>query len=114
MKISQQNAEHYKWGDDCDGWHLVNNKDLSVIHERMPANTKEVLHYHQQSRQFFYVLAGNAIIDVDGERISLNPKEGIEVSPLTPHQMFNESDQEVEFLVISQPNSHIKSDRVIL
>lgn len=63
---------------------------------------------------FYFVLAGNAIIDVDGERISLNPKEGIEVSPLTPHQMFNESDQEVEFLVISQPNSHIKSDRVIL
>jgi hypothetical protein len=39
MKISKQNAEHYIWGDNCDGWHLVNNKDLSVIHERMPVNT---------------------------------------------------------------------------
>ncbi len=21
--VSRENAEHYRWGDDCDGWHLV-------------------------------------------------------------------------------------------
>jgi hypothetical protein len=49
MKISKYSAEHYLWGDHCDGWHLVKNQDLSIIHERMPANTSEIKHYHQHS-----------------------------------------------------------------
>ncbi|MFD2329471.1 cupin domain-containing protein [Cohnella sp. GCM10020058] len=111
MKISKQSAEHYIWGDNCDGWHLVKNQALSIIHERMPAHTSEVKHYHQQSRQFFFVLSGSATIDIDGEETVLHVQEGVEVAPLVPHQMFNKSDEEIEFLVISQPNS--KGDRVL-
>jgi mannose-6-phosphate isomerase-like protein (cupin superfamily) len=110
MKISKQNAEHYIWGNHCDGWHLVKNKDLSVIHERMPANTSEVRHYHQKSRQFFFVLSGTATLEMNGERVTITPLEGIEVPPLVPHQMMNESNRDVEFLVISQPTS--KGDRM--
>jgi mannose-6-phosphate isomerase-like protein (cupin superfamily) len=111
LKVSKHNAEHYIWGDHCDGWNLVKNKDLSVIHERMPANTSEVRHYHNHARQFFFVLSGTAILEIGGERITLFPKEGIEVPPLIPHQMLNESNEDVEFLVISQPNS--RGDRVL-
>jgi mannose-6-phosphate isomerase-like protein (cupin superfamily) len=112
MKISKDNAEHYLWGDNCDGWHLVKNQDLSVIHELMPANTSEVRHYHQHARQFFFVLSGIATIEIDGKEVILTPQEGIEVPPLTPHQMFNKSNDEIEFLVISQPTS--KGDRVLV
>ncbi|MFJ8462295.1 cupin domain-containing protein, partial [Lysinibacillus xylanilyticus] len=28
MKISKQCTEHYIWGDQCDGCHLVKNNDL--------------------------------------------------------------------------------------
>lgn len=52
LKISKEHAEHYNWGNQCDGWHLVKNNELSVIHERMPANTTEVSHYHQQAILF--------------------------------------------------------------
>jgi hypothetical protein len=24
--VSRENAEHYRWGDDCDGWHLVKSE----------------------------------------------------------------------------------------
>ncbi|WML57680.1 cupin domain-containing protein [Neobacillus sp. PS2-9] len=111
MKISKHNAEHYTWGSQCDGWHLVNQQELSVIHERMPSQTAEVRHYHQQSRQFFFVLSGNPTLEVDGERFTLTPQEGIEVPPHIPHQMFNQSSSDVEFLVISQPTS--KGDRIL-
>ena len=34
--VSTKSAEHYKWGgpqgNDCDGWHLVKTKELSIIH----------------------------------------------------------------------------------
>lgn len=112
MKISKKIAEHYLWGDNCDGWHLIKNKELSVIHERMPVNTAEVIHYHNQARQFFFILSGIATFQFDDEIITLNPQEGVEVPPLVKHQMRNESNQEIEFLVISQPNS--RGDRVDL
>jgi mannose-6-phosphate isomerase-like protein (cupin superfamily) len=111
MKISKTNAEHYIWGDNCDGWHLVKNSDLSIIHERMPPNTYEVRHYHNFSRQFFFVLSGTATLEVNGEHIRLNPQEGYEVPPFVPHQIFNESNFELEIIVTSQPNS--KGDRVL-
>ena len=33
--INRQTAEHYVWGSDCDGWHLVKQPELTVIEERM-------------------------------------------------------------------------------
>ncbi|TBL69703.1 cupin domain-containing protein [Paenibacillus thalictri] len=112
MKISKQNAEHYIWGNVCDGWHLVKSAEFSVIHERMPAHTSEVRHYHQHARQFFFVLSGTATLEVGGIKSIIHQHEGVEVPPLTPHQMLNQSNDEIEFLVISQPSS--KNDRVVV
>lgn len=110
MKISKLSAEHYIWGDRCDGWHLVKSQGLSVIHERMPANTSEIKHYHEHARQFFFVLSGTATMIMEDQEILVHPQEGIEVSPGVPHQMCNKSKDDVEFLVISQPNT--KGDRI--
>ncbi len=104
--ISKETAEHYVWGQTCDGWHLVKTAELSIIHERMPSGASEIRHYHAKSRQFFFVLQGTATLEIAGEREILRRHEGAEVPPGVPHQMFNESEREVEFLVISQPASH--------
>ena len=53
--IGHRNAEHYTWGEDCDGWHLVREPALSVIEESMPPGAQEVRHYHEKAQQFFYV-----------------------------------------------------------
>lgn len=110
--ISKSAAEHYIWGQGCDGWHLVKNPQLSVIQERMPAATAEVRHFHNRAQQFFYVLAGQAVMEVDGRRIILTAGEGIWIPQGTAHQMRNDSGDEVHFLVISQPPSH--GDREVL
>ena len=31
--VNRGNAEHYRWGDNCDAWYLVNDEQLSVIEE---------------------------------------------------------------------------------
>ena len=105
MKISKTTAEHYIWGAQCDGWHLVKRPELSVIHERMPAGTSEARHYHRQSRQFFFVLSGTAELEVEGATHRLKPSEGCEVPPGIPHQIMNRSEADVEFLVISHPQT---------
>jgi mannose-6-phosphate isomerase-like protein (cupin superfamily) len=109
--ISKDTAEHYMWGDGCDGWRLVDRAELSVIHERMPLGTAEVWHYHQVAQQFFFVLSGMATMEVGGEIHTLRAHQGIEIVPGLPHQMRNDSDADVEFLVISQPTT--QRDRVV-
>jgi len=104
--ISKANAEHYIWGDGCDGWHLVKNPQLSVIQERMPAGTAEARHFHHRAQQFFYILAGTAVMEVDGRPTTMTAGEGMWIPAGTSHQMRNDSGDEVHFLVISQPPSH--------
>jgi mannose-6-phosphate isomerase-like protein (cupin superfamily) len=109
-KTSRDSAPHYTWGEACDGWHLVREPTLSVIHERMPPGTAEIRHAHERARQFFFVLAGVASIELDGVEYELAPHEGLDVPPGAPHQIFNRTDSTLEFLVISQPPSH--GDRI--
>ena len=108
--ISTATAPHYQWGEDCDGWHLVRTDALSVIEERMPPATAERRHLHNRARQFFYVLAGELTLEVDGEGHLLRAGEGLEVAPKLAHQAFNQGEQDVRFLVTSQPPSH--GDRI--
>ena len=109
---SVDNAEHYRWGDDCDGWHLLKRDDLSVIRERVPPGRGEQMHYHEHSRQFFYVLRGTATLIIGQETVSVRGHEGLEVPPGLPHQLRNDTGEELEFIVISVPKSH--GDRVNL
>jgi len=107
---SRSSADHYSWGDLCDGWHLVRAGALSVIEERMPPGSSEARHRHAIARQFFYVLAGVLTLEVDGTRHRLAARSGIEIAPGMPHQAINEGDTDAEFLVVSTPPSH--GDRI--
>ncbi|MEO5923429.1 MAG: cupin domain-containing protein [Bryobacteraceae bacterium] len=108
--IDRNTAQHYTWGDACDGWHLLANPTLSVIEECMPPGTSEVRHLHNRAEQFFYVLAGSLTIEVDGQTSTLSAHQGLHVPAGRPHQVCNLSDTPVDFLVVSTPRSH--GDRV--
>jgi len=114
--ISTQNAKHYNWGatenSQCDGWHLVQSNTLSIIQERMPPGTKEVVHYHERAEQFFFILQGNATMIVEGETLELETHQGVHIPAGTLHQMKNLSDSDLHFTVTSTPPS--QGDRVIV
>ena len=61
--VNTSNVDHYKWGKDCDGWHLLRSQGLSVIEERVPPGEKEERHCHTESQQFFYILSGTAQLE---------------------------------------------------
>ena len=112
MITSTENAEHYTWGDRCDGWHLLRSESLSVIQERMPPGASEQLHYHERAQQVFYILSGAATFEVEGELKTVLANQSIHISPKTKHCILNNSDTDLHFLVISEPRSH--GDRVNL
>ena len=115
--VSRENPlKHYQWGALCDGWNLVDTADLSVKMERMPPHTAEQEHYHQHARQFFFVLKGTATFiftggdtesppDTPPDRIALREQEGLEIRPGLRHRILNEGEEDLEFILCSQPNT---------
>ena len=108
--VDTVNSEHYKWGDKCDGWHFVKSDSLSVIKETMPPTTKEALHYHDKAQQFFYILSGIATFEINGLVYNVGQNRGICIKPGIKHRISNNSDTDLEFIVVSEPKSH--GDRV--
>ena len=108
--VSREKAPHYLWGEDSggpsDGWHLVATDGLSVIEERVPPGGREVRHRHGTAHQFFYVLAGEAEIEVEGSSHRLRPGDGLEVPPGAAHSLRNARRADLRFLVVSAPPSH--------
>jgi mannose-6-phosphate isomerase-like protein (cupin superfamily) len=108
--VSRENADHYRWGKDCDAWYLVNDDQLSVIEEFMPPGAAEIRHHHTKAQQFFYILSGEVLMEVEGETTLLRAGSGIRILPGKHHQVRNPSSGAVRFLVISHPRSH--GDRI--
>ena len=106
MKVTKETGQHYRWGGNSDGWHLVQTETLSVIEERVPPQAGEVLHFHQKAQQFFYILAGVATFETDGVQTTVSAGEGYYVPPGARHRVFNSGKDDLRFLVVSQPKSH--------
>jgi mannose-6-phosphate isomerase-like protein (cupin superfamily) len=100
-----QPLKHYQWGEHCDGWNLVDTPGLSVKMERMPPHTAEQQHFHSHARQFFFILKGEALfITEEGER-RVKALQGLEIRPELRHRIVNPGEEELEFILCSQPST---------
>lgn len=104
------NAEHYPWGEGCDGWRLIAGGDLAVTQGRIPPGLGEVQHYHHKARQLFYVIEGSLGIEIESEAYHLRKGDSLEVPPTKRHRVWNDGSDDSHFLVISAPTT--QDDRV--
>lgn len=93
------------WGGACDGWHLLKHPELSVIQERVPAGAGEVRHFHSRARQFFFILHGEAVLELPDGAVVVCAGQGLHVAPGVAHRFVNYSDEDVIFLVVSAPTT---------
>jgi mannose-6-phosphate isomerase-like protein (cupin superfamily) len=110
--IDKETAEHYLWGENCDSWVLVDTEGLSIKQESMPSGTKEKLHFHKKAQQFFYILKGTATFYIDNSKVDVSEKKGIKIEPNLNHFIANETYEQLDFLVISQPTTN--HDRTVI
>ena len=109
--VSKYNSlSHYKWGQDCDGWNLVDEEGLSVKQEKMPPASYETIHYHNKAQQFFYILKGAAEIEIDGKSITLNSGQGLHIKAGISHRIINSGNDDLEFILCSTPST--ANDRI--
>lgn len=115
MKIEVKDiltAAHYIWGENCDSWVLVDSEGLSVKQESMPKGTQEKLHFHAKAQQFFFILKGTATFYLEDEKHIVSHHQGVQIRPNTKHCIANETDEQLDFLVISQPSTN--NDRTVI
>ena len=101
--MQPSDAVWYSWGDGCDGWRLLQGAGLGVILEKVPGGASEVAHHHVRAEQFFYVLRGVAALEFPHATLQFGPGQGVHVPAGIVHRLFNPTQDEVEFLVISSP-----------
>jgi mannose-6-phosphate isomerase-like protein (cupin superfamily) len=99
--VSPATVEASAWGEGCRGWTLLSQPDLHVMEEEMAAASQERRHLHSATTQVYYVLAGTAITQVGNTSVSVRPGEAISIRPGNAHQIRNEADAPLRFLVIS-------------
>lgn len=112
QNVSIRTAPYFSRGDGCLGWWLKKEGSFSIILEVMPSGVSERMHYHRETEQFFYCLKGTLSIELNNEKHILRKGDGITVPSSVPHNVYNSSNEKVEFLVISCPN--LLEDRVDL
>lgn len=109
--VSRQDPlSHYQWGDQCDGWNLVDEGSLSVKLEKMPPGTAEERHWHREAEQFFYILKGEAVFEIRSARLRLVGGQGIHILAGTEHRIINEGKEDLEFVLTSTPST--RKDRI--
>jgi len=108
--VDAGNAEHYCWGEGCEGSHLVRTAELSVIQERVPPRAREVRHLHERAQQFFFVLEGEATLTIHEQVVVLRASQGCFVPAGVPHELRNDAGEDLVFILVSAPPSH--GDRI--
>jgi len=74
---------------------------------RLPLKSANTLHRHITSEEFYFVLEGIGRIRVDGRTYTVKKHEGIHVWPHQMRQVFNDTDEEVLWLITGSPDNEI-------
>ncbi len=110
--ISKRTIQSFVWRDVCAGWTLLDADNLQVIQERMPPAASELLHVHAHATQMYFVLEGEATVDLGDNSEVLQPGEAVLIDPRTPHRISNHAQKPLEFLVISSSPTRVDRENL--
>lgn len=101
--IGPETARSAVWDEECTAYYLLDRSDLSVVQELLPPRARSRAHAHDRSRQFFYVLRGEATMLLGPRTVTVPAGSGLEVPPRVRHQLRNDGDEDLEVMVVSSP-----------
>ena len=70
---------------------------------RLPPNSANTLHKHIRSEEFYFVLEGTGRMRVGDETLAVPKYGGVLVGPEQSRQVFNDTDEEVLWLIVGAP-----------
>ena len=71
---------------------------------RFPPGSANTLHRHRRAEEFYFVLEGVGRVRVDGQTLTVPKGGGLHVRPASLRQVFNDTADEVTWLIVSGPD----------
>lgn len=82
-------------------------QNQSLAEARLPAGGATERHYHRVSEEFYYIVAGEGVMEIDGESRPVGPGDAILIAPGAWHQITADEGAELQLLCCcSPPYSH--------
>ncbi len=78
------------------------NCPITILEDVSPAHHGPPLHSHE-FEEFFYILSGEFLFEVDGKQISTYPGDFVHAPPNIPHVFQNTTNHEARMLVVARP-----------
>jgi mannose-6-phosphate isomerase-like protein (cupin superfamily) len=75
-----------------------------------PPGQEGFLHYHDEQDELYFVHAGTALFEVDGEQRRLGPGGLCHVESTTPRRVSNVGDDDLVLLVIGGKDGYVERD----
>jgi mannose-6-phosphate isomerase-like protein (cupin superfamily) len=83
---------------------LGGSSNHSFVHVAIPPGKSSPAHFHKESEETYYGLAGRAYMQIDGHRFYVEPGTAVLIMPGEIHQIWNaEPNVDFEFLTVSAP-----------
>jgi len=76
----------------------------------LPPGTEWFNHYHEQQDELYFVHAGQAGFEVDGERFELDPGGAVHVESTTPRRFWNAGETELILLALGGKDGYVGRD----
>ena len=88
---------------NADFLERTGSENLGARLWRMPPRSANTLHKHIRSEEFYFVLEGTGRMRVGEETLTVPKHGGVLVGPDQLRQVFNDTDEEVLWLIIGGP-----------
>ena len=73
---------------------------LGISRHTLQSGMQSDYHDHENDEQIYYFIKGNGSMLIDGERYPVKPGDAVHLPPKTMHQLINNSDSDIEHLLI--------------
>jgi mannose-6-phosphate isomerase-like protein (cupin superfamily) len=88
---------------NADYLERTGSENLGARLWRLPPKSANTLHKHIRSEEFYFVLEGTGRMRVGDETVNVPKYGGVLVGPNELRQVFNDTDDEVLWLIIAAP-----------
>lgn len=78
-------------------------KHHSFSHVVIPSGCSSRPHYHPVAEETYYILSGEGRMRVDDKELKLLPGDALLILPPEVHQIFNDTDSDLEFIAVCAP-----------
>ena len=76
----------------------------------LPAGTEWFNHFHERQDELYFVHAGRAGFEVDGETFEVGPGGAVHVESTTPRHFWNAGDEDLVLLALGGKDGYVERD----